>query len=110
MSTPINYGGPAFPRPGIDTNWAEGHLAQQGMTLRDYFAGQALAGFNAQQDGGFSFHWENAKGEKKLLGYGSTPAGKDVEGWRIVKTPLQAQAESMYAQADAMLAAREAKP
>lgn len=34
MSTPINDGGPAFP---------DDH-SQVGMTLRDYFAGQALAG------------------------------------------------------------------
>ena len=49
MSTPINDGGPAFPRPGISTNWAENLigpkvLAHTGMTLRDYLAGQALAG------------------------------------------------------------------
>jgi hypothetical protein len=109
MSTPIKDGGPAFPAQPIHY-FPDGITMSQnqgGMTLRDYFAGQALAGFNAQPDGGFSFHWENAKGEKRLLGYGSTPAGKDVEGWRIVKTALQAQAESMYAQADAMLAARE---
>lgn len=42
MSTPINDGGPAFPRPsgppqeGIDTT------AKSGMSLRDWFAGQAL--------------------------------------------------------------------
>jgi hypothetical protein len=35
MSTPINDGGPAFP---------PGDGSENGMSLRDYFAGQALAG------------------------------------------------------------------
>jgi hypothetical protein len=39
MST-INDGGPAFPRPMV--------AAAPGMTLRDWFAGQALAGISAQ--------------------------------------------------------------
>lgn len=34
MNNPINDGGPAFP----DDSW------QVGMTLRDYFAGQAMVG------------------------------------------------------------------
>jgi hypothetical protein len=38
MSTPINDGGPAF--PVAETIHVYGH---NGMTLRDYFAGQALA-------------------------------------------------------------------
>ncbi len=28
MSTTINDGGPAFPRPGLPTNWAEGHFEE----------------------------------------------------------------------------------
>ena len=46
MSAPINDGGPAFPRPA--TKGSSGSIireSQNGMTLRDYFAGQALAGF-----------------------------------------------------------------
>lgn len=46
MSAPINDGGPAFPRPA--TKGSAGSIireSQNGMTLRDYFAGQALAGF-----------------------------------------------------------------
>ena len=35
-------GGPAFPRAGDDQTFAE-----QGMTLRDWFAGQALSGMTA---------------------------------------------------------------
>ncbi len=44
MSTPINDGGPAFPREDYQTADAGG---QEGMTLRDYFAGQALMGLIA---------------------------------------------------------------
>jgi hypothetical protein len=39
MSTEINDGGPAFPAPAYAAN-----ITDKGMTLRDYFAGQALAG------------------------------------------------------------------
>jgi hypothetical protein len=39
MSAPINDGGPAFPAPAYAAN-----ITDKGMTLRDYFAGQALAG------------------------------------------------------------------
>lgn len=51
MSAPIDDGGPAFPRSG--SNWDEGTTtrkygpAVRGMSLRDWFAGQALAGFVA---------------------------------------------------------------
>lgn len=41
MSAPINDGGPAFPRD-------ERYLGHNGMTLRDWFAGQALVGFLMQ--------------------------------------------------------------
>lgn len=34
----INDGGPAFPRAGTGTTYS-----QEGMSLRDWFAGQALA-------------------------------------------------------------------
>ncbi len=53
MSTPINDGGPAFP---VDHKFlrqtaslAEIKIAC-GMTLRDYFAGQALAGLLADSN------------------------------------------------------------
>jgi hypothetical protein len=39
-NTSINDGGPAFPRPGISTNWAEGYHTHKGMSLRDWFAAQ----------------------------------------------------------------------
>jgi len=43
MSTPINDGGPAFPRPVSFSEDGGTHRGCLGMTLRDYFAGQALA-------------------------------------------------------------------
>ena len=50
MSDPINDGGPAFPVPemhfGNDTKQS---CANQGMTLRDWFAGQALVGLLGQE-------------------------------------------------------------
>ena len=44
MSTPINDGGPAFPS-------GDGYQRALGMTLRDYFAGQALVGLLAHPSG-----------------------------------------------------------
>jgi hypothetical protein len=47
MSEPINDGGPAF--PVADTIYPNGQMQYgfNGMSLRDYFAGQALAGILA---------------------------------------------------------------
>lgn len=62
----INDGGPAFPRTGYwpDTSTAGGEdmhaciasitEAEKGMSLRDWFAGQALVGFQAFVVGGWS--------------------------------------------------------
>jgi hypothetical protein len=48
MSIPINYGGPAFPASLYKLeNGQESSVPHIGMTLRDYFAGQALAGMMA---------------------------------------------------------------
>lgn len=45
-----DHGGPAFPIPQRDDErWDGGH--PDGMTLRDWFAGQALAGAVANLDG-----------------------------------------------------------
>ena len=41
MSAPTNDGGPAFP---LSCKPMAGDLAEWGMSIRDYFAGQALAG------------------------------------------------------------------
>jgi hypothetical protein len=43
MSAPINDGGPAFPLINEHTHPT---TINNGMTLRDYFAGQALAGIS----------------------------------------------------------------
>ncbi len=50
-------GGPAFPRPyGTDehTQPCNVSLDQQGMSLRDYFAGESLAGIRNSRGGGGS--------------------------------------------------------
>ena len=74
-----NDGGPAF--PVADSHHASGQVqyGSNGMTLRDYFAGQALAGL-----------WANPREDYA----GTTREDKAVESYR---------------QADAMLAAREGK-
>lgn len=78
MSTPINDGGPAFPFAA-----EYGHPAAcGGMTLRDWFAGQALTGFLASLE------------EHESAQFG--------EPSHAAKTAFQ--------YADAMIAAREAKP
>lgn len=80
MSAPINDGGLAFPyRETENTGQYQNHY---GMTLRDYFAGQALAGICAPL--------------------------YDDESPTIWKHREFAKGAYMFA--DAMLAAREAKP
>lgn len=80
--TKINDGGPAFPRPeerdGDGCGLREG---SDGMSLRDWFAGQALTGIIAD---GF-VDYENAGWEQRI-------------------------SSSAFFIADAMLKAREAKP
>lgn len=76
MSEPTNDGGPAFPSEERDAN---GQFRQHfGMTLRDYFAGQALNGMLGSRNGG-SF---------------------------ISPTDQKIQADMAYGYADAMLKAR----
>jgi hypothetical protein len=54
MSTPINDGGPAFPElPSYGTPTGTISInTKPGMSLRDYFAGQALAGYLALPEPG----------------------------------------------------------
>jgi hypothetical protein len=84
----IKDGGPAFPGIGKTPNCFGGFDAidTEGMTLRDYFAGQALAGLTSDN--------------KTLTVF------RD-EGTGSVITDAAA---ASYAYADAMLAAREGKP
>lgn len=76
MNTPINDGGYAFPAATCG-DW------QNGMTLRDWFAGQAMAEIYAARDT-------------------LSPSKSETIG--------QAVSRNAYAMADAMIAAREAKP
>jgi hypothetical protein len=50
----LKDGGPAFPRPassfGNEIDWVN-HHAQQGMTLRDYFAAEALRTYTVTDQG-----------------------------------------------------------
>lgn len=82
MSAP-NDGGPAFPFAATDPGNVP--METNGMTLRDWLAGQALAGIGT---------WCPASGSGPLI-----PA--------IIHERKAAWA---YAQADAMLKAREATP
>jgi len=79
MSDKINTGGPAF--PSGDGQWSGGTNHVYGMSLRDWFAGQAMAGL-----------WANGHDQVIEL------AGD-----------FEQTASSCYQMADAMLAAREAK-
>jgi hypothetical protein len=49
----IKTGGPAFP---IECNIVNGFRQDEGITVRDYFAGQALAGICANSAWNDSFH------------------------------------------------------
>ncbi len=82
-------GEPAFPRPRSHDSL--GHSAsQQGMSLRDWFAGQALAATD----------WEVALSEEF-----KTPTLMEASGG--VDARFNALAARCYEIADAMLAARE---
>jgi hypothetical protein len=98
MSKPLDDGGPAFPhgieRRLVDTyGGTEEHIISDfsyGMSLRDWFAGQALVGLGA---------WTPMSDHKG----NSLPTG----GGNLCLVETQtARAEWAYRQADAMLAAR----
>lgn len=74
----INTGGPAFPEPFAISPTGDTYPAYSGMTLRDWFAGQALAGMVAS---GITIDMDG-----DVLGIG--------------------RARTAYALADAMIAAR----
>ena len=96
MSTPINDGGPAFPVPSV--SWKEKGedcvaIGTRGMTLRDWFAGQALAGVVP----GIEHEVDKINPDSKYYDQRSDQLH-------------QCAAIRAYCYADAMLAAREAKP
>ena len=96
MSTPINDGGAAFPRPVSFSEEGGTHRGTLGMTLRDYFAGQALAQLIKQEIR------EMRETKSKFDCFG------DDESEEIPFHTLFIASES-YAIADAMLATRERK-
>lgn len=104
MSEPIEDGGNVFPKT---ITAGDKSISEGGLSLRDYFAGQALAGYMAQPDGGFCYEWQNDEGERRLVSSATKPGGPG--NWRVIATPMENMAESMYAHADAMLKARAAK-
>ena len=87
MSTPINDGGPAFPAPAYAAN-----ITDKGMSLRDYFAGQALTSV-LDSSGDLQTYYDHVAGSK---------------GDNNIPSP-RAMAKYSYELADAMLAEREAK-
>ena len=89
MKTPSNDGGPAFPVTGcVHPNGN----AMVGMTLRDYFAGQALAGIAPYIDR-----------EIDKLDTNGKYFDNHANAW------YQCAAIRAYCYADAMLASRERK-
>ena len=76
----INDGGPAF--PSVGEGFGNPSYSAPGMTLRDWFAGQALQGLIASR-------------------CGPANGGSVTDSW---------VAENAYIVADAMLVAREVKP
>ncbi len=76
-------GGPAFPQPlfkqndGFTTNPSDGY-GLGGMTLRDYFAGQALVGFSSEEMlRGFS-----AEGRARLAYEAADEMLKERDKWK----------------------------
>lgn len=90
MSTP-NNGGSAFPVPPARLNNHNGDAhwdyAESGMTLRDYFAANALQGLCANSGGPIQ--------------------ANGMHGWGFCNCRLEDVAITAYGLADAMLAARE---
>lgn len=73
----IKDGGPAFPRPASTDEHSlpcNVYQDQMGMSLRDYFAGQALAGLCAKNGG----RWDNA--ESAYMCADAMIAQRDKEG------------------------------
>lgn len=116
MKTQSNDGRAAF--PVVDGYHEDGRHrgGESGMTLRDYFAGQALAGFKFKLP---LQRWWSATDEdgKNIDGYRCSIRGQidNLHGWEMEETghdkgnDAEELAFAAYALADAMLAARERK-
>lgn len=89
MSTRVNDGGPAYPAAPNPNYTDDAQLGQRGMSVRDWFAGQALPAKIKDADS-FNDDCRNNRNNTRI-----TP--EDV-------------AHSCYVYADAMLKARETKP
>jgi hypothetical protein len=88
----INDGGPAFPQSDLSAyGMGPSETQNCGMTLRDWFAGQALAGLTSYADDPLRLQGDETVEEARQ------------RFWRGL-------ANVSYVIADAMLAAREAKP
>lgn len=93
MSAPNNE--PAFPA-APNPNWTdEDAFGQRGMTLRDYFAGQALIGVLR----------DPSETSRKCAEF----ALEDVKAGRELGSFTEIVGKACYAYADAMLAARQTK-
>lgn len=88
MSDAINTGGPAFPMTSSTGHPDDGIYCQNGMTLRDWFAGMALAGLMARPDN------RSASGTSEQLA-----------SWGLAL--LSNDAKLCFKYADAMIAERE---
>lgn len=96
MSNPINDGGPAFPN-----NDAHG-CAYTGMTLRDWFAGQALPGLLAQRQEAGDYDGPHCTTD--AMDAGIVYKGNFIS---LKGDDSEALAEDAFRIADAMLAERE---
>lgn len=58
----ITTGGPAFPRPAGDySGTRHGNTAQEGMTLRDYFAAKAMQAYLSRADADLTHRQDHAE-------------------------------------------------
>ena len=85
MSERVDDGGPAYPSTEVHPNY-DFPIHHFGMSLRDYFAAQALAGLLANPGGPFQ--------------------ANDMNGWDIVNCTLDDVARLSYQASDTMIATR----
>lgn len=90
MSERVEDGGPAFPHQFEDADGHPRYLQSTGLTIRDYFAAQALAGLLANPGGPFQ--------------------ANNMNGWDIVNCTLDDVARLSYQAADTMIAIRARSP